>query len=89
MSNFSKEIGGKPVRIKDCYIWSEIYYLDSPTDYREYLPQQGGHSRTSPSDGLVMLDTLGHIRPGLRLLSGRGFLIVFLVLSYLLCHVNQ
>jgi len=25
-------------RVSDPYIWSEINYLDSTTDYREYLP---------------------------------------------------
>ena len=24
--------------VADRYIWAQIYYLDSPTDYREYLP---------------------------------------------------
>src|SRR4051794_8098908 len=31
-------IGGRVIHVNDCYIWSEIYYLDSPTDYRECLP---------------------------------------------------
>jgi hypothetical protein len=25
--------------IRDCYTWAEINYLDSPSDYREYLPE--------------------------------------------------
>jgi hypothetical protein len=44
------------VRIGDCYVWAEIYYLDSPTDYREYLPQHC--ARQCPvADDLVMLDS--------------------------------
>ena len=44
------------IRIGDCYVWAEIYYLDSPTDYREYLPQHCG--RQCPvADNLVMLDS--------------------------------
>jgi hypothetical protein len=44
------------VRIGDCYVWAEIYYLDSPTDYREYLPQH--RARQCPvADDLVMLDS--------------------------------
>jgi hypothetical protein len=31
--------GGVCVHIADCYVWAEIYYLDSPTDYREYLSE--------------------------------------------------
>jgi hypothetical protein len=39
MPNQDRQIGGEPVHVRDCYIWAEIYYLDSPTDYREYLPR--------------------------------------------------
>lgn len=35
-----EEIGGETIRIGDCFVWSEIYYLDSPTDYREYIPNR-------------------------------------------------
>jgi len=30
--------GGTAVHVRDCRVWAEINYLDSPTDYREYLP---------------------------------------------------
>ena len=33
-----EQIGGAPYRIADAYVWAAIYYLDSPTDFREYLP---------------------------------------------------
>ena len=56
MSNVNEEIGGRLFHIKDCYVWSAIYYLDSPTDYREYLPQQGLR-RSVIGDDLVMLDS--------------------------------
>jgi len=35
MLNQDQHIGGKAVHIRDCYVWAEIFYLDSPTDYRE------------------------------------------------------
>ena len=38
MLNQDKQIGGEPVHVRDCYVWAEVYYLDSRTDYREYLP---------------------------------------------------
>jgi hypothetical protein len=31
------QIGGQSFHIGDCFIWAEINYLDSPSDYREYL----------------------------------------------------
>lgn len=35
-----KPIGGSAYRIADAYVWSAIYYLDSSTDFREYLPMR-------------------------------------------------
>ena len=31
-------IGGATYRVGDAYVWSAIFYLDSPTDFRECLP---------------------------------------------------
>lgn len=31
-------IGGTDAHVGDCYVWAQIYYLDSATDYREFLP---------------------------------------------------
>jgi hypothetical protein len=47
-----KKIGGTSCHIGDCYVWAEIHYLDSPTDYREYLSASNLESRHE----LVMLD---------------------------------
>jgi len=49
-----KQVGGEAVHISDCQVWMEIDYLDSPTDYREYLPQ----SRSRPlSCDYIRLDS--------------------------------
>ena len=37
-SRYERQAGGVPVHVRDCYVWAEIRYLDSATDYREYLP---------------------------------------------------
>jgi hypothetical protein len=34
-----EEIGGEGIHVRDCYVWTEISYLDSSSDFREYLPQ--------------------------------------------------
>jgi len=48
-------IGGTAAHVGDCLVWAEIYYLDSATDYREYLPNH--HRRPVRIDSqLVMLD---------------------------------
>jgi len=39
-----EQIGGATYRVGDAYVWSAIHYLDSPTDYREYLPARGRES---------------------------------------------
>jgi len=49
-----KSEGG--IHIGDCYVWAEIYYLDSRTDYREYLPQHCAQRRAVGGD-LVMLES--------------------------------
>lgn len=46
-----KNVAGAAFHVRDCYVWAEIYYLDSPTDYREYLPRGSGFGN------LVMLDS--------------------------------
>jgi hypothetical protein len=56
MLNQYKQVGGEPVHIRDCYVWAEIRYLDSATDYRECLPQNPLHPRTVSGNDLVMLD---------------------------------
>lgn len=50
----NKEIGGSAFHVRDCYIWAEIHYLDSSTDYRECLPQK---STKAGFGELVMLDS--------------------------------
>jgi len=50
-----ERIGGTVAHIGDCYVWAEIYYLDSPTDYRELLPNDK-RLPPPPGGGLVMLD---------------------------------
>ena len=36
-----EETGGEGIHVRDCYVWTEISYLDSPSDFRECLPQDG------------------------------------------------
>lgn len=43
------------IHIRDCYIWAEIYYLDSPTNYRECLPRTAAPELRG--DDLVLLDS--------------------------------
>ena len=77
-----KEIGGERIHVRDCYVWTEIYYLDSPSDYREYLPQDR-HSRT---DGhrLEMLDTPRQFWRTTRDLSG-SLAVFFLFAGLIAC----
>ncbi len=39
MDNFIRQKAetGLELTVSDCRVWAEIHYLDSPTDYREYL----------------------------------------------------
>jgi len=52
-----QRIGGESVHISECYVWAEIYYLNSATDYREYVPQNGADGPRSISlDNCVPLE---------------------------------
>ncbi|HMK23355.1 MAG TPA: hypothetical protein VK466_13555 [Terriglobales bacterium] len=50
-----EEIGGEGIHVRDCYVWTEIAYLDSPSDFREYLPRD--RQGKPKDDPLVMLDS--------------------------------
>ena len=51
------KIGGNAFHIRDSYVWAEIHYLDSPTDYREYLPHNQLRREPFAIDDLTMLDS--------------------------------
>lgn len=50
-----KQIGGTSGHVSDCYVWAEIYYLDSSTNYRECLSSLSGQAMF-PDSELVMSD---------------------------------
>ena len=56
MVNPGRQIGGECFHVGDSYVWAVIQYLDSPTDYREFLPQQPSQFPLVNSE-LVMLDS--------------------------------
>ena len=74
---------GQEFRVGDFYVWAEIHYLDSATDYREYLPQKAPHARFRRND-LILLNSarqsFGH--PYLWLY----FLVVFLIFGYAILY---
>lgn len=53
-----EHIGGQAVHVGDCQIWAGIFYLDSSTDYREYLPQKSNTRSINDGEELIMLDEL-------------------------------
>jgi hypothetical protein len=74
------QIGGVSAHVGDCYIWSAIHYLDSHTDYREFLPCNA--PKVPPAnDKLIMLDDIR--RP--RRFLGVGF-IVGALLTFILLY---
>jgi hypothetical protein len=56
-SNEHTQTGRATSHIGDCYIWAEIYYLESPTDYRECLAPRIREAVPYLGD-LVMLDEI-------------------------------
>lgn len=72
----SERIGGSTVHVGDCHVWATIRYLDSPTDYREYIPDQR-RQPALPSAELVMLDAKEH--------SPWGTALVIMAIALLTC----
>jgi hypothetical protein len=58
--NPDPEARGGSLHIQDCRIWAEISYLDSPTEYREFLTVSGTLSRDAQPDVLTVWDTSTH-----------------------------
>jgi len=50
-----QKIGGKAVHVGDSHVWATIFYLDSPTEYREFLPAFVQESRPL-NKNLAILD---------------------------------
>jgi len=86
MHNQRKPADEKPVRTCDCYIWSEISYLDSPTDYRECLAQSSFHPQVTSAD-LVMLDSSSSW-PNFRSLSAWTISALLLLLASIVSYIN-
>ena len=51
------QTGRTETQIRDPYIWAEICYLDSPLDYRDYLPRKTTPDGDALGEPLVFLDT--------------------------------
>jgi hypothetical protein len=60
IEDYYPENTGGSSHVRDCQLWAEIDYLDSPTDYREYLPGQSTSPDMSGRSELVMLETQNH-----------------------------
>jgi len=56
-----RQIGGTTVHVTDSYIWATISYLDSPTDYREFLHRDTRRIAV-PGELLQMTDEHRHPR---------------------------
>ena len=62
-------IGGAPYRIADTYVWAASYYLDSPTDFREYLPRSYRRFRRASVLGFGLALAVVLVVGGLAILS--------------------
>jgi len=71
--------------VRNCYVWSEIHYLDSTTDYREYLSRPVARERKTTSDEFVMLDSSRHASSK-RTFLAFGVVITCLVALWLLSY---
>jgi hypothetical protein len=71
-----QQVGGASIHVGDCYVWADIYYLDSPTDYSECLTMKGS-KHDHAGDDLVLLDD--------KTWSGRIIFCVCTIVASLIC----
>ena len=78
------QVGGQEVHVGDAYVWAEIYYLDSRTDYRECLPENARKHIPILPDNLIMLDSGVGNRSSETFLSSWGIVILCALIAFLL-----
>jgi hypothetical protein len=59
---------GTSFHVGDFYVWAEIFYLDSPTDFREYLPERG-RTRTGFGQFTTLDDSSGFLNHAIQYFS--------------------
>jgi hypothetical protein len=64
----------------DAFVWRAIRYLDSPTNYREYLPGKQHTAPLAQSDFIVLDDSSGFDWQGLRDLALIALLVSIILL---------
>ena len=84
MGDVNQNAERNSVHIQDCRVWAEIHYLDSLSDYREYLPGSSVQP-IAELGNLVMLDAnrSGSAHRASLSILGIG-LLLFLISGYLL-----
>ena len=75
-----KQIGGEATHIGDCQVWVEIYYLDSQTNYREYLPQKRVPFRSN--EFIPLCSSTSSPRSDFRSVLAWAMPLLFLVISW-------
>ena len=79
-----KQIGGEAIHVGDCQGWVEIYYLDSQTDYREYLPHKRVPFRSD--EFLLLCPSRSSPRLDPRSVLAWGKLLLFFGISWLFMY---
>jgi len=76
----------EPEHQTDAFMPNAIRYLDSPTDYREYLPQAGRSLRLQESEFITLDDLPDYVRARLR--NFTLIAILFCVILLLLLRIG-
>jgi hypothetical protein len=76
-----KEIAGERMHVRDGYVRAEIHYLDSPSDYHEYLSRDWHWNPVD--DRLVMLHSPRNYLSATGDRWGMGVAIFFLVVGFI------
>jgi hypothetical protein len=80
------QVGGNAFFVNDSCVWAEIYYLDSPTDYREYLAQYASIPKLDSE--LLILDSCSKGVLNARLILAGSLAIILCTAVFFLVYLS-
>lgn len=54
-------VGGESFTVSDCFVWETIRYLDSATDYKEFLPHVPRSEPDKIKSGIGLIAFIGYL----------------------------
>jgi hypothetical protein len=78
-----------PLHLQDWRVWAEINYLDSATEYREYLPNAPAQNPAILADFTLLSTSRVPSKGRVSKVKVIAWLVVALILGYSLCALMK